>query len=157
MTETYGFFGEKKGLSRIEELTSLRSLKRQFNVRYGFIVGEHSNEKAYLALKYPDVFGRAAVVSPSVWFANKQIVHYTEALQSKPHVRIWMDMGTKEGRTPGDALQSVVDARLLKDTLVKKGWRPGKDLTYFEAEGAEHNETAWAARVEQILEFLFPL
>ena len=29
----------------------------------------------YLALKYPNVFARAAVVSPSVWFANRQIVH----------------------------------------------------------------------------------
>jgi predicted alpha/beta superfamily hydrolase len=110
----------------------------------------------YLALKYPDVFRRAAVVSPSVWFANKQIVHYTEELKSKPRVRIWMDMGTKEGRNADDAIQSIVDARVLKDTLLKKGWRSGKDLTYFEAEGAEHNETAWAGRVEQILKFLFP-
>jgi predicted alpha/beta superfamily hydrolase len=110
----------------------------------------------YLALKYPDVFRRAAVVSPSVWFANKQIVHYTEELKSKPPVRIWMDMGTKEGRNADDAIQSIVDARLLKDTLLKKGWRSGKDLAYFEAEGAEHNETAWAERVEQILKFLFP-
>jgi predicted alpha/beta superfamily hydrolase len=110
----------------------------------------------YLALKYPDVFGRVAVVSPSVWFANKQIVHYVEALKSKPGARIWMDMGTKEGRTTEDAVKSVMDARLLKDTLMKKGWRFRKDLIYFEAEGAEHNETAWAERVEQILEFLFP-
>jgi thiol-disulfide isomerase/thioredoxin len=55
VTETYGFFGEWKGLSRIEELASLRSLKRQFNVRYGFIVGEHSNEKAYGVLGLPVV------------------------------------------------------------------------------------------------------
>lgn len=110
----------------------------------------------YLALKYPDVFRRVAVVSPSVWFANKQIVHYTEELKSKPDVRIWMDMGTKEGRTAEDALQAIMDARLLKETLLKKGWRSGKDLTYFEAEGAEHNETAWAERVEHILRFLFP-
>ena len=110
----------------------------------------------YLGLKYPDVFGRVAVVSPSVWFASKQIVHYVEALKKKPHVRIWMDMGTKEGRTADDALQAVADARLLRDELVKTGWKLGKDLTYFEAEGAEHNETAWAARVERILEFLFP-
>jgi predicted alpha/beta superfamily hydrolase len=110
----------------------------------------------YLALKYRGVFRRVAVVSPSVWFANKQIVHYVEELKSKPDVRIWLDMGTKEGRTAEDARQSITDARLLKDTLVKKGWRSGKDLTYFEAEGAEHNETAWAERVEQILKFLFP-
>lgn len=110
----------------------------------------------YLVLKYPRVFGKAAIVSPSVWFANKQIVQYAEALKSKPKMRIWLDMGTKEGRTAEGAQQSVMDARLLRDTLLKKGWRAGKDLSYFEAEGAEHNETAWAARVEQILKFLFP-
>jgi predicted alpha/beta superfamily hydrolase len=110
----------------------------------------------YLALKYPNVFGRAAVVSPSVWFANKQIVHYVEALPRKPKVRIWMDIGTKEGRTAEEAQQSVNNARLLRDALVKKGWKLGSDLNYFEAEGAEHNEGAWAARVESILSFLFP-
>ena len=91
-----------------------------------------------------------------MWFANKQIVHYVETLSKKPGVRIWVDMGTKEGRTPDEAEQSINDARLLRDTLVKKGWRVGKDLDYFEAEGAEHNEAAWAARVESILTFLFP-
>lgn len=110
----------------------------------------------YLALKYPNVFGRAAVVSPSVWFAGKQIVHYVESLPRKPNVRIWMDMGTKEGRTPEEAQQSIADARLLREALLSKGWKLGKDLDYFEAEGAEHNEAAWAARVEAILAFLFP-
>lgn len=110
----------------------------------------------YLALKYPGVFRRAAVVSPSVWFANKQIVHYVEELPKKPRVRIWMDIGTKEGSTVQEAQQTVNDARLLDQTLINKGWKPGKDLNYFEAEGAEHNEGAWAARVERILTFLFP-
>ena len=110
----------------------------------------------YLALKYPAVFGRAAVVSPSVWFANKQIVHYVQSLPKKPKVRIWMDIGTKEGGTTEEAQQAVSDARLLKDTLIKKGWKLGKDLNYFEAEGAQHNEAAWAARVESTLTFLFP-
>lgn len=110
----------------------------------------------YLGLKYSNVFGRIVVVSPSVWFADKQIVHYVEALPKKPKVRIWMDIGTKEGRNEDEAGQTVNDARLLRDTLVKKGWKPGKDLMYFEAVGAEHNEGAWAARVESMLEFLFP-
>ncbi|MEP6743101.1 MAG: alpha/beta hydrolase-fold protein [bacterium] len=110
----------------------------------------------YLALKYPGVFGRAAVVSPSVWFANKQIVRYVEALPEKTSVHIWIDIGTKEGHSAEEAQQTVNDARLLKDVLVKKGWKLGKDLNYFEAAGAEHNEGAWAARVEVILRFLFP-
>jgi len=110
----------------------------------------------YVSLKYPALFGRAAVVSPSVWFANKQIVHYVEALPKKLPLRIWMDIGTKEGRSTEEAQQTVNDARLLKDTLVKRGWRMGKDFDYLEAQGAEHNEAAWAARVEAILTFLFP-
>jgi predicted alpha/beta superfamily hydrolase len=110
----------------------------------------------YLGLKYSNVFGRLAVVSPSVWFADKHIVHYVEALPKKPKVRVWLDIGTKEGRTPEEAQQTVEGARLLKETLLKKGWRLGKDLSYLEAEGAEHNERAWAARTERMLEFLFP-
>lgn len=110
----------------------------------------------YLGLKYPKVFGRLAVVSPSVWFADKHIVNYTNALAAKPKVRIWMDMGTKEGRDAAAAHRAVSDAQLLRDTLVRKGWKTGKDLQYLEAEGAEHNESAWAERVERILTFLFP-
>ncbi len=110
----------------------------------------------YLALKYSDVFGRVAVVSPSVWFANKQIVRYVEALPKKSNLRIWIDMGTKEGRNSEDAQQAVTDARTMRQTLINKGWKPGQDLNYFEAAGAEHNERAWAARVGLILTFLFP-
>jgi len=110
----------------------------------------------YLGLKYPNVFSRLAVVSPSVWWANKQIVHFVEQLPRKPALRIWLDIGTKEGRDPEEALKATNDVRLLNETLEKKGWRPGKDLKYFEASDAEHNERSWAARTDQILEFLFP-
>jgi len=110
----------------------------------------------YLALKYQKIFGRVAVVSPSVWFANKQIVRYVEALPKKATLRIWMDIGTKEGRTAEEAQHSVEDARLLKVALMKKGWKIGKEFNYVEAAGAEHNEDAWAARASSILTFLFP-
>jgi predicted alpha/beta superfamily hydrolase len=110
----------------------------------------------YLGLKYPTVFTRIAIVSPAVWWADNQIVHYTEDRTRKPPLRIWLDTGTKEGRDPKEAQTTVAGARLLKKTLIGKGWEEGKDFKYFEAEGAEHNETAWAARFGQILEFLFP-
>ncbi|HEY8203096.1 MAG TPA: alpha/beta hydrolase-fold protein [Pyrinomonadaceae bacterium] len=110
----------------------------------------------YLGLRYPNVFGRVAVVSPAVWWADNQIVHYTQALPGKPPLRIWLDIGTQEGRDEKEAQNTTNSARLLRDTLIKKGWKMGKNLTYLEAEGAEHNERAWAARVGAILEFLFP-
>ena len=110
----------------------------------------------YLALKYPDVFGRVAVISPSVWFANHEIVHFVDGLNAKRRLRIWLDIGTREGRDNEEAARSTTDARMLRDSLIKKGWRVGEDLKYFEAEGAEHNERAWAARLEPVLEYLFP-
>jgi hypothetical protein len=36
------------------------------------------------------------------------------------------------------------------------GWGLGRDLSYFEAQGAKHTEAAWAERVEPMLRFLFP-
>jgi predicted alpha/beta superfamily hydrolase len=110
----------------------------------------------YLGLKYPRVFTRLAIASPSVWFADKQIIRYVESLSSRPRVRIWLDIGTKEGRNPEEAERAVADTRLLRDALVKKGWKPGTDLSYLEAAGAEHNERAWAERLGLILKFLFP-
>jgi predicted alpha/beta superfamily hydrolase len=110
----------------------------------------------FLGLKYATVFTRIAVVSPAVWWADDQIVHYIENEPRKLPLRIWLDIGTKEGRDAKEAQATVDGARLLKQTLIGKGWEPGKDLKYFEAEGAEHNERAWAARIDQILEFLFP-
>ena len=110
----------------------------------------------YLGLNYANVFSKLAVISPSVWWADKQIVHFVEQLPRKPSTRIWLDIGTNESREPAEASKAVNDARLLNDTLIRKGWRPGKDLQYYEADGAEHNERAWAARTDQILKFLFP-
>jgi predicted alpha/beta superfamily hydrolase len=108
----------------------------------------------YLALKYPRTFGRVAVVSPSVWWDDRVIVREVEALKKRPRLRIWLDMGTKEGGN--EAEEQTRNARALRDALVRKGWKEGSDLKYFEAEGAEHNERAWAARVEPMLRFLFP-
>jgi predicted alpha/beta superfamily hydrolase len=104
----------------------------------------------YLGLRYPNVFGKLAVISPSVWWDNRRIVADVAALGPKMHARIWLDMGTDE------SANATSDARMLRDALVSKGWRVGRDLRYFEAEGAKHSEIAWALRVDPMLRFLFP-
>ena len=108
----------------------------------------------YLALKYPQTFGRVIVASPSVWWDDRVILREVEALKQRPRLRIWLDMGTKEGGN--EAEEHTRNARALRDALISKGWKEGSDLKYFEVEGAEHNERAWAARVEPMLRFLFP-
>jgi len=104
----------------------------------------------YLGMRYPEVFGKLAVLSPSVWWRDRVILRFVEQLRQKTGQRIWLDIGTKEGK------RALPDARALKRLLVKKGWRLGKDLEYREIDGAQHNENAWAERVGPLLKFLFP-
>ena len=104
----------------------------------------------YLGLTYPRVFSKLAVLSPSVWWDRRAILRLVRQTRAKPPLRIWVDMGTAEGR------RGLEDARLLKAALVGAGWEIGRDLHYAEYEGATHSEEAWAARVGPVLEWLFP-
>jgi enterochelin esterase-like enzyme len=106
----------------------------------------------YLGLKYPEIFGRLAVMSPSVWWNHKAIVGYVneKAPGIHHHSRIWLDVGDSEGR------RTVTDAELLERRLKANGWRPGVDLHYECVAGGTHDEAAWAQRVGPMLRFLFP-
>jgi len=104
----------------------------------------------YLGMRYPEVFGKLAVLSPSVWWRDRVILGFVDRLRQKTGQKIWLDIGTNEGK------RALPDARAFKRMLVKKGWRPGKDLEYREIEGAQPNENAWAERVGPLLKFLFP-
>lgn len=105
-----------------------------------------------IGLRYPNVFGRLAILSPSVWWSDRVILRELEQYQDKARPDIWLDIGTAEGNTPQ---KTVDDARALRDGLIAKGWKLGSDLHYFEADGAAHNERAWSQRVGPALEFLF--
>ena len=104
----------------------------------------------HLGLTYPRTFGKLAVLSPSVWWDRRAILRSVRRASPKPALRIWVDMGTAEGR------RGLDDARLLKAALVGAGWIEGVDLHYAEYEGADHSEGAWAARIGPVLEWLFP-
>lgn len=104
----------------------------------------------YLGLRYTWLFSKLAVMSPSVWWRNRAILKTVAKIPRKPDLKIWLDIGTNEGQ------RALPDARDLKLALVKKGWVLGRDLSYLEVPGAQHNESAWAARVGPMLKFLFP-
>jgi predicted alpha/beta superfamily hydrolase len=105
----------------------------------------------YLGVRYPDVFGAIAALSPSVWWDRRTILSTVRRARPRPALRIWVDMGTAEGRLALD------DARLLKATLVGAGWIAGDDLHYAEHEGGSHSEGAWGDRFGPALQWLFPV
>ena len=102
-----------------------------------------------IGILFPQAFTRLIVMSPSIWWDDFAIYRLVDSIESKPPLKIWLDTGTAE---PG-----WENARELRDRLTEKGWIPHGDLEYMEADGADHSEAAWAARVEPALRFLFPL
>jgi predicted alpha/beta superfamily hydrolase len=104
------------------------------------------------ALTYSRVFGKVAVVSPSVWWDERVILHLVREYAAKSRPRIWLDMGTAEGDDPA---RHVEDTRMLRDTLVEKGWQEGENLRFEVFEGADHSERAWAARFGLMVEWLY--
>ena len=104
----------------------------------------------YLGLKMPNIFGKIAALSPSVWW-NQRVMHrFLAAARVHARPRIWLDIGTKEGP------RIVQDVEQFRDVLLEKGWQYEHDLHYERIEGAEHNEAAWARRVGPFLQFLYP-
>jgi predicted alpha/beta superfamily hydrolase len=99
---------------------------------------------------HPEVFGKLAVMSPSLWWDHRSILHAIEQQATKPDLRIWLDMGTAEGA------KHLRDTDMLERLLLQRGWQSGVDLAYVTAEGAVHDERAWSDRFGDVLRFLFP-
>ena len=124
----------------------------------------------YLGLKHPQVFGKIAALSPSVWWHQRMMMQFAASVTLRtpqrkrsifrrrvaepgpqaPRPTIWLDIGTKEGP------RIVPDVEQFRDILLQKGWREGEDLHYERVEGAEHNELAWSQRIGRVLQFLYP-
>ncbi len=104
----------------------------------------------HLGLTHSMVFGKLALLSPSVWWDDRWIVRQLSADSSRrPSLKIWLDVGTGEKRM-------LKGAQLLQKMLLRKGWTRNVDLHYMEAQGALHDERAWGERTGLFLRFLFP-
>ncbi len=106
-----------------------------------------------IGLRHPEIFGKLAALSPSVWWNRGVILRMIRDLPApQPRPKIWLDIGTAEGTHPQRILR---DARYLREVLCRKGWTLGENLAYLEAEGGLHNESAWGARLPEIFDFFF--
>lgn len=105
-----------------------------------------------LGLAHPERFGLIGSVSTSVWWADRAVVRRVSAGRGAG-LRIWLDIGDSE-EMGADGRRTVQDSEKLRDALVARGYREGRDLKFVVVPGARHNETAWAARVGEILTYL---
>lgn len=113
----------------------------------------------YIAWTHPDVFSRVGAMSTSYGWGSSNILHVLESRNPPPGVRVWLDMGTAEDSTDRnrDGVPDIIELhRRARNILMSKGLTVPRRLRYVEAEGAVHNERAWAARFPRAVEFLFP-
>ncbi len=113
----------------------------------------------YALFRREDIFGFAGVMSPSLWFAKGSIYSYVENASFLP-ARIYLDAGTREmGGSRLNLLKRVqsrhyyAGVRRMRRILVKKGYRPVRDIMYVEEKWANHHEAAWARRLPDALRF----
>jgi enterochelin esterase-like enzyme len=106
----------------------------------------------YLGLRHAPIFGKLAVLSPSVWWNHKSILRYVNELSPEiwDRPRVWLDVGDKEGR------RTLDDAEALNRRLKANRWVPGETLHFERVHGGTHDEGSWAKRVRAMLKFLFP-
>ena len=106
----------------------------------------------YLGLRFPQYFGKLAVLSPSVWWNHKSILGYVNELAPEiwERPRLWLDVGDQEGP------RTLQNAEHLNRRLKANGWKPGETLHFERVAGGTHDEASWALRVRPLLRFLFP-
>ncbi len=104
----------------------------------------------FLAFEHPEVFGKVAAISPSIWWNNRSILSFIESPEPPTGIRIWLDMGTSEGA------KHLRDTDYLFRVLKRRGWREDIDLAYRRVPDGVHSEDAWAERFDDVLRFLFP-
>jgi predicted alpha/beta superfamily hydrolase len=95
----------------------------------------------------PDVFGFTGAMSPALWFARRAIIRY---VRQQPHRsgRIWLDAGTSEGSFV------LADVARMRDSLIEKGYRLGRDLECVLENGGRHDEASWGGRLPAVFRFM---
>lgn len=99
----------------------------------------------YAVLKYPKVFGKAGVFSPSFWFSDK-IYAFADDVKSLKGKRFFFLCGNKEDdKMVGDMLR-----------MVSKVVDKDAETTEKIVDGGEHNEKLWRENFAKAYGWLFP-
>lgn len=124
----------------------------------------------YLVTHHPEVFGACGCVSTHFPLSQAMVAQYFPGLVTTAHpdttpyvirdiaagltapkgARYWFDYGTQGPDAEYRPTHEAVRAWLLRQGLVE-----GKDFVIRRYDGADHNEAAWRARLDDPLTFLF--
>jgi predicted alpha/beta superfamily hydrolase len=105
---------------------------------------------------YPEVFGRVMAMSPSLWYDQESTLRGAAGNTGwLAGVRLWLDVGGKEGASGASQQANVRRVRRLAKLLKDHGLAAGRLKVTVDA-AAGHDERAWAYRLGHALPWLFP-
>ncbi|MBT8272390.1 MAG: DUF4968 domain-containing protein, partial [Bacteroidia bacterium] len=102
----------------------------------------------YAALKYPNIFGKAGVFSPSFWY-SEQSFDFTAQHLDKSDLKMYFLVGGKEGESMVPDMTRMVD-------LMKQGGYGNEQIKKKIVEEGIHNEKFWQDEFEEAILWLFP-
>lgn len=97
------------------------------------------------AWKHPEVFSMAGCMSSSFYYDDDKIFDLVNNNKPPKGLKLYIDHG-EDGLTRGQKMFAL---------LTIMGFVIGTNIDYFYAPGADHNEKAWAERLERSLLFFF--
>jgi predicted alpha/beta superfamily hydrolase len=101
----------------------------------------------YATLRYPDVFGGAIVMSPSLWVSHGAIFDWVARHGIPARRRIYLDAGAREGKG-----KMLANARRMGGLLNASGH---VELFFRADPKGRHHEKAWRRRLLPALRFHF--
>jgi len=104
----------------------------------------------YAGLKYPDVFGKVGVFSPSFWFADESFTFATEHGKIIKQ-KMYLLAGTNEDEDG----ETVADSQKIAGLLIEAGYKK-KNIYQKYVPGGEHSEKFWKNEFEEAILWLFP-
>lgn len=101
----------------------------------------------YAAFKYPQVFGKAGVFSPSFWYSDAIFALVNDAV-TLPETLLYFSTGEEEGGT------MLEDQDKMVKLLLEKGY-PENMIHSSVAKGQQHNEAYWSTEFPNAFQWLF--
>lgn len=111
----------------------------------------------YLGLAHSNTFGLIGALSPSLWFAEKDMIRsWAEQPPQQRPQRLWLDMGDRESQSDLDqnGVPDTLDNTRQLEQILRQQNQPG--LIYREIRGGTHSEASWSERIQDVLEALLP-
>jgi predicted alpha/beta superfamily hydrolase len=109
----------------------------------------------YAAMKFPDVFGKAAMFSTPLWLNPRFDAMASSLRPYRDGTKLWFTCGATEKIGQGPAGMFARDQPALIDALVAAGYSSTTQLNASVDPEGQHNEAFWARRFEDAYKWLF--